>query len=166
MYFFKREILFFCSKKNFIIWCQSHGRLCVKFSFRFLSLFPDLTAWWKIFSKNKWEHFLHNYLRVLFCSVLYLGHNHFWRQNNIGLSLLTSLQFIIWYVAGFYKPTIPQSPSSYLQDYCTYTSFQRLKFSALLFQALKNFAWKIVSTIEVWPTTSRPKPQQLSQWWS
>jgi hypothetical protein len=36
-----------------------------------------------------------------------------------GLSRLTSLQFIQYYVAGFYKPTIPQSPPSHLRDYRT-----------------------------------------------
>ncbi len=118
MYFLGEKYKFF-AQKNFIIWCQSQGRLCVKFSFRFLSLFPDLTAWWNIFSKNKREHFLYNYLRVLFCSLF--GSQLFLKtKNNIGLSRLTSLQFILWYVAGFYKPAIPQSPSSYLQDYCTY----------------------------------------------
>jgi hypothetical protein len=34
-----------------------------------------------------------------------------------GLSQLASLQFILYHVAGFYKPTIPQSPPSHLQDY-------------------------------------------------
>jgi hypothetical protein len=34
----------------------------------------------------------------------------------IRLSQLTSLQFILYLVAGFYKPTIPQSPPSHLQD--------------------------------------------------
>jgi hypothetical protein len=29
---------------------------------------------------------------------------------DFGLSRLTSLQFIHYHVAGFYKPTIPQSP--------------------------------------------------------
>jgi hypothetical protein len=32
---------------------------------------------------------------------------------DFGLSWLTSLQFIVCYVAGFYKPTIPQSPPSH-----------------------------------------------------
>ncbi len=36
---------------------------------------------------------------------------------DFGLSRLTSLQFIQNHVAGFYKPTNPQSPPSHLQDY-------------------------------------------------
>jgi hypothetical protein len=36
--------------------------------------------------------------------------------SDFGLSWLTSLQFIQHHVAGFYKPTIPQSPPSDLQD--------------------------------------------------
>ncbi len=38
---------------------------------------------------------------------------------DFGLSWLTSLQFIQYPVAGFYKPSIPQSPSSHLRDYST-----------------------------------------------
>jgi hypothetical protein len=38
---------------------------------------------------------------------------------DFGLSRLTSLQFIQYQVAGFYKPTIPQSPPSNLRDYST-----------------------------------------------
>ncbi len=64
---------------------------------------------------------------------------------DFGLSLLTSLQFILD-GAGFYKPTIPQSPPSHLQDYSTCNN-ARLEFSTILFQALvqMNSAWKIVS---------------------
>ena len=36
---------------------------------------------------------------------------------DFGLSRLTSLQFSQYIVAGFFKPTIPQSPPSYLRDY-------------------------------------------------
>ena len=36
---------------------------------------------------------------------------------DFGLSRLTSLQFIQYHVAVFYKPTIPQSPPSHLRDY-------------------------------------------------
>jgi hypothetical protein len=41
---------------------------------------------------------------------------------DFGLSRLTSLQFIHVYEAGFYKPTIPQSPPSHLRDYSTYNN--------------------------------------------
>jgi hypothetical protein len=52
-----------------------------------------------------------------------------------GLSRLTSLQFIQYHVAGFYKPTIPQSPPSHFQDYSTCNN-ARLEFSTIFFQAL------------------------------
>ncbi len=45
-----------------------------------------------------------------------------------GLSQLTSLQFILYHVAGFYKPTIPQSPPSHLQDHSICNN-ARLEFS-------------------------------------
>jgi hypothetical protein len=36
---------------------------------------------------------------------------------DFGLSQLISLKFILHHVAGFFKPTIPQSLPSHLQDY-------------------------------------------------
>jgi hypothetical protein len=48
--------------------------------------------------------------------------------SDFGLSRLTSLQFIQYHVAGFYKPTIPQSPPSHLWDYSTCNN-ARLEFS-------------------------------------
>jgi hypothetical protein len=67
------------------------------------------------------------------------------------LTRLTSLQFIQYHVAGFYKPTIPQSPPSHLRDYSTYNN-ARLEFSTIFFQALiqMNGAWKMVSILGVW----------------
>ena len=49
---------------------------------------------------------------------------------DFGLSRLTSLQFIQYHVAGFYKPTIPQSPPSHLQDYSTCNNTS-LEFSTI-----------------------------------
>ncbi len=49
---------------------------------------------------------------------------------DFGLSRLTSLQFIQYHVAGFYKLTIPQSPPSHLQDYNTWNN-ARLEFSTI-----------------------------------
>jgi hypothetical protein len=51
-----------------------------------------------------------------------------------GLSRLTSLQFIQYHVAGFYKPTIPQSPPSHLRDYIT--TMPGKSFPQFVFQAL------------------------------
>ncbi len=58
--------------------------------------------------KNFLKHFEFILLFVLFCFLL-----------DFGLNPLTSLQFIQYHVAGFYKPTIPQSPPSHLRDYST-----------------------------------------------
>jgi hypothetical protein len=47
-----------------------------------------------------------------------------------GLSRLTSLQLIQYYVAGFYNLTIPQSPPSHLWDYSTCNNAS-LEFSTI-----------------------------------
>ncbi len=47
-----------------------------------------------------------------------------------GRSQLTNLQFILCYVAGFYKPAIPQGPPSHLQDYSTCNN-ARLELSTM-----------------------------------
>ncbi len=49
---------------------------------------------------------------------------------DFGLSWLTSLQFIQYHVAGFYKLTIPQSPPSHLRDYSTCNN-ARWEFSTI-----------------------------------
>jgi hypothetical protein len=57
-----------------------------------------------------------------------------------GLSWLTSLQFIQYYVAGFYKPTIPQSPPSHLRDYSTCNN-ARLEFSTIFVPSFDPNEW-------------------------
>ncbi len=71
---------------------------------------------------------------------------------DFGLSRLTSLQFIQYHVAGFYKPTIPQSPPSHLQDYSICNNARLDFFHNFLFQALiqMNGAWKMVSIVGDW----------------
>ena len=59
---------------------------------------------------------------------------------DFGLNRLTSLQFIQYHVAGFYKPTIPQSPPSHLQDYSTCNS-ARLKFSTIFVPSFDPNEW-------------------------
>jgi hypothetical protein len=51
---------------------------------------------------------------------------------DFGLSWLTSLQFILCHVAGFHKPTIPQSLPSHLWDYSTCNN-DWLEFELTLF---------------------------------
>jgi hypothetical protein len=59
---------------------------------------------------------------------------------DFGLSRLTSLQFIQYHVAGFYKPTIPQSPPSHLQDYSTCNN-ARLEFSTIFVPSFDPNEW-------------------------
>ncbi len=59
---------------------------------------------------------------------------------NFVLSRLTSLQFIQYHVAGFYKPTIPQSPPSHLRDYSTCNS-ARLEFSTIFVPSFDPNEW-------------------------
>jgi len=59
---------------------------------------------------------------------------------DFGLSWLTSLQFIQYHVAGFYKPTIPQSPPSQLRDYSTCNN-ARLEFSTIFVPSFDPNEW-------------------------
>ncbi len=58
----------------------------------------------------------------------------------VGLIRLTSLQFIQYHVAGFYKPTIPQSPPSHLRDYSTCNN-ARLEFSTISVPSFDQNEW-------------------------
>jgi hypothetical protein len=59
---------------------------------------------------------------------------------DFGLSRLTSLQFIQYHVAGFYKPTIPQSPPSHLRDYSTCNN-ARSEFSTIFVPSFDPNEW-------------------------
>jgi hypothetical protein len=59
---------------------------------------------------------------------------------DFGLSRLTSLQFILYHVPGFYKPTIPQSPPSHLRDYSTCNN-ARLEFSTIFVPSFDPNEW-------------------------
>ncbi len=67
---------------------------------------------------------------------------------DFGLSQLTILQFILYHVAGFYKPTIPQSQPSHLQDYSTRNN-ARLEFSTNIVPCFDEWCLKMVSTVVV-----------------
>jgi hypothetical protein len=60
--------------------------------------------------------FLQSAFSYYYNSLFYLYRCAFFKPS-FGLSRLTSLQFIQYHVAGFFKPTIPQSPTSHFQDY-------------------------------------------------
>ncbi len=59
---------------------------------------------------------------------------------DFGLSWLTRLHFIQYHVAGFYKPNIPQSPPSHLQDDSTCNN-ARLEFSAIFVPSFDPNEW-------------------------
>ncbi len=59
---------------------------------------------------------------------------------DFGLSRLTSLQFILCDVAGFYKLTIPQSLPSHLRDYSTCNN-ARLEFSTIFISSFDPNEW-------------------------
>jgi hypothetical protein len=73
---------------------------------------------------------------VFVCRIMYL----IFFLLDFGLSRLTSLQFIQYHVAGFYKPTIPQSPPSHLRDYSTCNN-ARLEFSTLFVPSFDPNEW-------------------------
>jgi hypothetical protein len=82
---------------------------------------------------------------------------------DFGLSWLTSLQFIQYHVAGFYKPTIPQSPPSHLRDYSTCNN-AKLEF----FHKFCSKLWSkwMVSIVGFEPRTSRSWFDFLIFWMS
>ncbi len=63
---------------------------------------------------------------------------------DFGLNRLTSLQFILCHVAGFYKPTIPQSPPSHLRDYST-SNNARLEFSTNFVPSFDPNEWCLIN---------------------
>ena len=63
---------------------------------------------------------------------------------DFGLSRLTRLQFIQYHGAGFYKPTIPQSPPSHLQDYSTCNN-ARLEFSTIFVPSFDPNEWCLIN---------------------
>ncbi len=73
-------------------------------------------------------------------------HNFFLKETvfflllDFGLSQLPSLQFNQYHVAGFCKPTIPQSPPSHLQDY-NICNNARLKFSTIFVPSFDPIEW-------------------------
>ena len=68
---------------------------------------------------------------------------HFFLLLDFGLSRLTSLQFIQYHVAGFYKLTIPLSLPSHLWDYgiCNNARLEFLLFTQFLFPSFDPNEW-------------------------
>ena len=80
---------------------------------------------------------------------------------DFGLSQLTSLQFIQYHVAGFYKPTIPQSPPSHLQDYSICNN-ARLKFSTIFVPSFDPNEWCLKNGFHNGGLNSRPLGHESS----
>jgi hypothetical protein len=76
------------------------------------------------------------------CLALY----DFFFSLDFGLSQLTSLQFIQYHVAGFCKPTIPQSPPSNLRDYSTCNN-ARLEFSPFFVPSFDPNEWCLKNSL-------------------
>jgi hypothetical protein len=76
---------------------------------------------------------------------------------DFGLSQLTSasLQFIHCHVAGFYKPTIPQSPPSHLQDYSICNN-ARLEFSTIFVPSFDPIEWCLKNGLHRRGSNSQP----------
>ena len=78
-----------------------------------------------------------------------------------GLSRLTSLQFIQYQVAGFCKPTIPQSPPFHLQDYSTCNN-ARLEFSTIIVQSFVPNEWCLKNGLHSGGLNPRPLGHESS----
>jgi hypothetical protein len=81
---------------------------------------------------------------------------------DLGLSQLTSLQFVHCHVAGFYKPTIPQSPPSHLQDYSICNN-ARLEFSTNFFvPSFDPIEWCLKNGLHSGGSNSQPFSHESS----
>ncbi len=69
----------------------------------------------------------------------------FWLD--FGLCWLTSLQFIQYHIAGFYKQTIPQSPPSHLRDYSTCNK-ARLEFFTIFVPSFDPNEWYLKNDLD------------------
>jgi hypothetical protein len=78
-----------------------------------------------------------------------------------GLRPLTSLQFIQYHVAGFYKPTIPQSPPSHLREYSTCNN-ARLEFSSIFVTSIDPNEWCLKNDLHSWGLDPVPLSHESS----
>ncbi len=78
---------------------------------------------------------------------------------DFGLSRLASLQYIQYHVAGFYKPTIPQSPPSHLRDYSTCNN-AKLEF----FHYFCSKLWAKWMVLEKWSPSWGFEPRTSRSW--
>ncbi len=72
-----------------------------------------------------------------------------------------SLQFIHCHVAGFYKPTIPQSPPSHLQDYSICNN-AKLEFSTNFVPSFDPIEWCLKNDLHSGGSNSQPFSHESS----
>ena len=89
-----------------------------------------------LWQKTKW--FLQMYVEAMSVNLLSCWLKFFFLY--FGPSGLTSIQLIQYHGAGFYKPTIPQSPPSNLRDYSTCNN-ARLEFSTIFAPSFDPNEW-------------------------
>jgi hypothetical protein len=92
------------------------------------------------------------------CNPANLRVDFFFLLLDFGLSWVTSLQFIQYHVAGFYKPIIPQSPPSHLQDY----SNARLEFSTIFVPSFDPNEWCLKNGLHSGGLNPRPPGHESS----
>jgi hypothetical protein len=94
-------------------------------------------------------------------SIFFFFFIYFFFFLDFGLSQLTSLQFIQCHVAGFYKPTIPQSPPSHLQDYSICNN-ARLEFSTNFVPSFDPIEWCLKNGLHSGGSNSQPFSHESS----
>jgi hypothetical protein len=90
--------------------------------------------------------------------ILWLSFFLFCFLLGFGLSRLTSLHFIQYHVAGFYKPTILQSPPSHLREYSTCNN-ARLEFSTIFVPSFDPNEWCLKNGLHSGGLNPRPCPE-------
>jgi hypothetical protein len=81
---------------------------------------------------------------------------------DFGLSRLTSLQFIQYHVAGFYKPTIPQSPPSHFAGLQHMQQCQVRVFHKYFFKAFDPNEWCLKNGLHSWGLNPGPLGHESS----
>ncbi len=96
--------------------------------------------------EKKISYFKEQFHPINIFSQCCLNFYYFFFLLDFGLSQLTSLQFIQYHVAGFYKPTIPQSPPSHLWDYSTCNN-ARLEISTIFVPSFDPNEWCLKNSL-------------------
>ncbi len=90
-----------------------------------------------------------------------IDQNLIWPNRLNSATPLTSLQFIPYHVAGFYKPTIPQSPLSHLRVYSTCNNV-RLEISTIFVPSFDPNKWCLKNGLHSGGLNPGPLGHELS----